>query len=358
METNILPEGLYPVIVSQPWVRLASTTYWNLELEFIFDSKSIPLHDIEQVKAVCDIKGQVKVKRIVPINKSPLDQIEVGNYLIAINNQDLCDLSAETIQSLLQQGTESAFTILLFYRANYTDVNYLFQQSRPTIDPFEIGQYFSNAWYYTHEYRLFATFDHSNEAITREMTTPMWETYHNRRNELMKTLDIWVQIFSKLTDQLWRSICGIIFDEQVQSEMTVPCKCCYYLLVLYSHTDIAHLNMNQDSRHILYRVIFESPTSAMWDLDLVVQAPFSLIAESLFATKAQKGIAIVRSSPLTHEIAPGDILVAVNDIFLTTSIPSLIKRLKRATSISSQKHSTSLLFLRQTQLPPSREAII
>ncbi|KDO20191.1 hypothetical protein SPRG_13446 [Saprolegnia parasitica CBS 223.65] len=329
----LLPEALYAVTTSARCEHVASHCYWHLELELRVDDTRLPLRNVETDTAVQRLSGSLFVSSIRPVDGSDFHAVGVGNQLVAVNDTELGTLNVLEMHRLLQAATEHAPTHLLFLRHDYADANVALHHMRPPLlSPFEVATFTHNdvAWYFSPSYALFA--DTTGHRPTLTWTSRAWQLWREAQTRLHSSLYSWDEIALALEEKMWQHLCANLLDEYLWPQMKIPY--------------IAHLNLNNDARDALYCQHFTTPSLNNWGLELAVQAPYALTTTSLSSTS--KGIVVVTKAPTHDQLAvmAGDILVAINHSFLTTTIPSARKKLQRVASQASRLHPASLLFLR------------
>ncbi|EQC38087.1 hypothetical protein SDRG_04517, partial [Saprolegnia diclina VS20] len=330
----LLPEALYVVTTSAPWATIASHRYWSLELELRVDDTRLPLRNVESDTAVQHLSGSLLVTSILPVDGSDFHAVAVGNQLVAVNGVELDGLDVLEMHLLLRAATDTAPTHLLFLRHDYADANVALHLVRPPLSsPFELTTFTHNdvTWYFSPSYTLYADDGHPKAVA---YTSRAWQLWRETQTRLRTSLYSWDEIVMALEDKIWQHFCALLLDESLWPEMKIPY--------------IAHLNLNSDARDALYCEHFTTSSAQTWGLELAAQAPYALTTTPLSSTS--KGIVVVTKVPHAQDrqlaVMVGDILVAINHTFLTTAIPSALKKLKRVASHASPLRPASLLFLR------------
>ncbi|KAF0700169.1 Aste57867_9297 [Aphanomyces stellatus] len=344
------PHALYLVCLTRPWARVPSTanSFWTLTLHVaLADGTTTPLVDASRIASSIVVAHTLSVP--LDDDMADLNVVRVGNVLVAVNGTDVVD-EPEAALTMLDAAAVAASptcpAMLLFARhESFMDVCRVAAAvavASGHIADVVVGD---TTWFVNDHGVVFAdhhhTIDDDGDDIlslwpldVNQAARPSYmDSFVAMRRATCPRTCVLAQAVEGLIDAVWQHYCDVVLMEALERDLHIP--------------HLAHLNVREHARYMLadIRVV-----SMPWPFEVVWQPRHGLTCRPIISSLSNDddggmGLAVVHTS--THpRVVVGDILVAINRVFLTPSATAVRKKVARAAQHTGRAHPMSFLFLR------------
>ncbi|ETV95988.1 hypothetical protein, variant 1 [Aphanomyces invadans] len=273
-----------------------------------------------------------------------LNAVRPGNFLVAVNDMDIstAPVVGSTIFAQLDDATMASDdnpTVLVFARHDYAQACAALSSASAARVPSPGAvldlSWQGSTWYCTDRGELFASpvVDGQQSWFTdKSLALSVVQTFlaclEGQGLANHRTID---KAVDTAMNRVWQHLCDVVFNEALERELHLPQL-------------PPHIHLRENARNMLYELRMVTP--APWPFEVLWQPPQGIPAIPLSSPATTRGIAVVHSS--SHpQVAVGDVLLAINRVFLASSLPAVQPAWHRAVEKSSLARPTTFVFLRQ-----------